>query len=468
MSQDVTWKNAVEITSHPARMLCITQCVICNHTVCDGQQSCHDTLCRCLTHDHLRGRVLLTPDSGTLCLSVMKWVPRRRGENSSGHGGRAGCDSNDTAYPPSVFKGFLLWAGLLSMLASGSAMEVPSFNDNDVSMDDSILDPYADDFVTDLTSPDPSSSVHASSESYQPPFESRAPDNEAPADVEQDQAHQADNTPPTPAGRARHLVFHNRFNNTRHILYQPFGSLQSEDSRCICSSSEVEAECPGYTCYFSIPKMCRDLDLYPGDTLHNDTLGEPLQLVYPWEGDEYDSGAEDARLFDDQFATKYIENPNILAWFDHCYVRMKVVLHRHGPFEYDIRGTSTVDGRNKLKNHIPSQEEFVHGDESEDAQAPTDEPTNEGDPSDEGPGLDEGENASDSESSGSDNFEDNQHKEIFGYLTLNIFPVHLRGNGKELVKARKTWSQNARRRYTIRVHEEDNSTRCSISYYMFL
>jgi hypothetical protein len=338
-------------------------------------------------------------------------------------------------------------------------MDVPSFDDN-VPVDESNLDPYADDFVTDLTSPAAPPCVPISGDAYQPPSKDSGPDNGAPGDVEQEPQHLNDNTPPTQPRRTRHIVFHNRFNNTRHIVDQPFGSLHREDSQCICSSSEVDPECPGYSAFFSVPKMCRDLDLYPGETLHNDTLGETLELVYPWDGDAYGSEAEDARLFDEPFAAKHIENPDILAWYDHCYVRMKVVFHRHGPFEYDIRGTSTVDGRKHLKNQVPSQEKCVSGDDSEEAHAPIDVPMNEVDPSSDGSGIDEGEIASDSDSSGSDNYEDEQHKEIFGYLTLNIFPVHLRGTGKELVKARKMWAQNARRRYTIRIHEEDNSTRC--------
>jgi hypothetical protein len=58
--------------------------------------------------------------------------------------------------------------------------------------------------------------------------------------------------------------------------------------------------------------------------------------------------------------------------------------------------------------------------------------------------------ASDLEDETPDAFENELHTDVFNYLTFRIIPLSMRGPGKALFQKRKTWTQNARRRYTVK------------------
>ena len=68
------------------------------------------------------------------------------------------------------------------------------------------------------------------------------------------------------------------------------------------------------------------------------------------------------------------------------------------------------------------------------------------------------------DSSGTDNYEEEYHNCVYGYLRFGVYPFTMRGSGPGNAKSRKVWGQNARRRYQIRVHDEDNISRYCIAH----
>ena len=425
----------------------------------------------------------------------MRWLRRGRGTNDSGSGG-GGVDP--TPSTPTRFRFLLLLALFTALFTCASATDgnvvSPSFNEQDQQTDTTGHD-HADDFAADAVPIDTSTPRESTAASTLVTLFADGGacfnDNQSEIDETGD-LHNSVRNPCVGASEAKGssattvrqeckddaqyndaqnggnplVVLHNRAENLTHVRDFPFPSMFRADSRCKCKSTTPDRDCVAYYMQIPMDEVCSDLNLHPLKPLTNTTLEEPLDIVYPWFAHEDGGEGHDMDSYGDEAV--HLANPDVLAWTTHCHAQIRIPLHRHGPFEFDILGSTLrpPEADNHRGEAPPTADVGVKSAPTADAdntnQADAD--VNEDTPCEypERGGVDT-ECFEHEESSGTDNYEEEYHNCVYGYLRFRVYPFNMRGSSPANAKSRKVWGQNARRRYQIRIHAEDSISRYCIA-----
>ena len=308
----------------------------------------------------------------------MRWLRRGRGTNDSGSGGGGGDPSPTTG--PTSFR-FLLLVALFALLfacasANDGNVANPSFNEQDQQTDTTgndhvhavavdavpvdtsatressaataLVSLFANDGAVAGTCFDDAqpeidvTSDHHSNVEDAPGDASEASDSSAATVRQECKDDEPYNGAPSDMtdkkGGQRLVVLHNRAENLTHNREVPFASMFRTDSRCKCKSATPDDDCIAYYMQFPMGDVCRDLNLHPAKPLTNTTLGEPLDIVYPWFSEEDGGKGHEMDSYGDEDV--HLANPDVMSWITHCSAQIRIPLHRHGPFEFDILGTT--------------------------------------------------------------------------------------------------------------------------------
>jgi hypothetical protein len=249
-------------------------------------------------------------------------------------------------------------------------------------------------------------------------------------------------------GTGPKMIFRNRQAGTSYSIgfYTPHS--------CTCTGPQPDPECDRIYLDVHWAVLCKRLELDPDAPVFNVTQGHIVDLAYPWD-EELEEG-EVHQSFDDR--ADYDDNPDVFAWWNHCQAVMRIPLHKVGCREFDVSGQplrGTGDVAAPANGLVEAQEEDIcvrddtlvdyilgnEGDEGDELVEYT-----QGDEGDEGDEGDAGLCAHEPE----DTFESELHSDVDSFLRFNILPFALRAKRPEESKQRKSWMQNARRRYQLR------------------
>ena len=244
------------------------------------------------------------------------------------------------------------------------------------------------------------------------------------------------------------MIFHNRPADLK------FGVRFYEPTCCVCTGSEPDEDCNGMTMDVSWSELCLQLHLSPEEPVLNVTTGFYCEILYPWEDNEDLACQYDNR--DD-----YDYDPDIFAWWRHSDAIIRLPLHKKGVglVEFELSGQPLIGRLDPDEFKIPIDkcaEEVGAGDKDvnkEDASAGMCEEEEE-----------EEEETCPAEQEGEAQFEFRMHTDIDTFLRFQIYPFHLRpenadGKKKGQARKRKSWAQNARRRYQLRTVADTETKR---------
>lgn len=403
----------------------------------------------------------------------MRWLRRGRGTNNSGNGG-GGVDPSP-AIGPTSFR-FLLLVALFASLftcaasANDANVDTPSF-DEPAQHTDTPRDEHADDVpVEAVPLGNPLTRESSAASALISLFSDDGDDAE---DALGDDPECTDSSAATIPNHCtvedqRLVVLHNHAEDLTHIRDVPFASMFRPDSRCLCNSTTPNHDCVAYFFLFPMDEVCVELNLDPAEPLTNRTLGQPLDIVYPWFTEDDGGKEHDMESYGDE--DEHVALHGMMSWITHCRASVRIPLHRHGPFEFDIVGTPLHEPENDLHSndimgHPPLQPPDADFPNRKDSDVNVmednpDEDTPYQNPKHAGPDPDY---CLQDDSSGTDDYEEEYHNCVYGYLCFGVYPFTMRGNSTAHAKSRKVWGQNARRRYQIRVHGEDNISRYSVA-----
>ena len=225
---------------------------------------------------------------------------------------------------------------------------------------------------------------------------------------------------------------------------------------CTCApGAAVDPACNAINIDIHWAVMCKRLLLDPDRLVFNDTIGDSVDLVFPWDSTELDEG-ELPPEFDAQ--EDYDDNPDVFAWWDHVGAVMRLPLHRGGQREFEMSGYALAG---RVAEHVawsdpePMDAEQQDSCPQDDAAAAVTAQEDEGD-TDEGD-ADEGECSTEDDEE--DTFESDFHSDVDSFLRFHIYPVRMRPKGPSYANLRKQFGQNARRRFMLRTSHDGGEER---------
>ena len=380
----------------------------------------------------------------------MHWLPRHRGPNASG-GGDGPCSTYTKESGVSItFRSMFIVCMYASLIACAGAMDITV---GGMSHEDDMTDLTGGNFVP--------SNYDSSAPTVEEDYESAVS-----TPVDSSAVTDTDSIP-----KMQYIEICNDVLGLKYIRELPFKLLDTDASMCKCDRSSggeyPNEDCIGYFYLARVDSLCTALNLHPGYAMTNETTGFHLDQIQPWESEENFGRGDNPEDYDD--FEDHENNSDIMSWYTHCGSMIAFPIHRQGPFRFVVSGTSIsnehshpFERNNNEPGPQPDRDEEHNADDDQcDADC-------EGDPCDDDlcdddvcvgnsdkDDKDDGDVSSDSV----DAYEDSYHTQLEAYLQFGIFPMHLQELTAVNTKLKRSWGQNARRRYEIRVGESDNITR---------
>jgi hypothetical protein len=392
----------------------------------------------------------------------MGWLRRARGNNSSGHDGIS--EPRDRAFVYTSSPRFsLLWLSLVLLINSTMASweyDCTSFSANipDEPMPRSPFT-YPGDDSNDCQS-DTSTVVLQNEQSQSTSLDTHSAilDRDRDGDGGQDDLRKR-----CKDGTGSILTFNNVTTKDQFFVWNRF-DMSEDGCQCRCENIEPDDECGILSAHIPYAELCVHLNLDPNEEIIDVTTNRTLSIVWPWElNDDGPNGdPDDYKPYDE-----YDHAVDMWAYWTEIDARVKIPIHRQGPFEFHYRGTVLSTAQ-----HDPADAGLTPPDDVDD------QPNLQG-------GNEDGGSNQDVDLSGDemmskeytedpkcskevsytqdieeedDDYEDPKDTEIDSYLRYRIVPFKFRNDPKR----KKFWTQNARRRYKLRqIGGEDSELRCA-------
>lgn len=242
------------------------------------------------------------------------------------------------------------------------------------------------------------------------------------------------------------IVFRNHDSGAEWVTGHMF-NMDKDTSSCRCEG-DPDPECTVYTTQVDYVELCHGLGLDPTCPLIDADTGEELTLKYGWTQLENDDDPDFGRLageMQDNYKRfeQFDDTTDPWGFWSHCDVRVVFPVHRCGPFLYNIKGTSMCLDERGARVCEPNERPLRS--ESPELSDICSDTCNERDDTDQDMEDDEIDD---------DVYEDVRHIEIDAYLRFGKTPM--RFNGPDGAKKKKSFKQNARRRYTLRTIDGDD------------
>lgn len=231
---------------------------------------------------------------------------------------------------------------------------------------------------------------------------------------------------------------------------------------CSCTGTQSDSSCQGATLTVSSATLGRRLNIDPGSGIHNETMDCEMLLHWPWE-ERIDNDAFGPVPSEDEFGDPSLFST--IGWHENCNAIYQVPVHTCGPFEIVVSGQPLVNPCALYERDVDvscEDERVLRNDEDLDVDSvpsvslysATEKAIRDTTESSENV-THHSDSSTEHDLDEVDDYELEYHRNVFNYLEFSVYPTDLRF-GKDTVRRKKYWSQNARRRYSLIVNEDDD------------
>ena len=263
------------------------------------------------------------------------------------------------------------------------------------------------------------------------------------------------------------LTFYNASTDDVWVQGQMF-NMDPESCSCRCENTIPEEDCEKLFMSILYADLCKHLKLDPDRPIQDTRTGHFIEVTFPWETNEDGFGSDEHNYKE---YDEYDHKADRWAYWLEVEARVLVAIHRLGPHEFFYEGTPLrpweayhVDNdltppdtdntcpqddsgsEGALPDDDASKEEQIGQDGVREDISET--KSDNGSPQDD---MSNGDCSADEEEP--DTYEDSKDAEIDSYLRYDNIPFRFKDDAKQ----KKHWTQNARRRYKLRLLNGDDS-----------